>query len=272
MITSPFIAGLAKVVAVGALMAAGAGGIYVVASTQSDEGEPRVVAETPTPSGADTSTPEPGTPATNYDPDLLAPGEMVVHGWVWLDARPVSGDIEAWIDGVLCGTAVSGEAVDDYVTGVSSLRIPAASKAPGCGTPGAVIRFRVAGRDANQSAVWQDGRQLRLDLVAGPSFAQYHGQFRATEPFDQVEPLIGGIPCGYQLNPLMGIGPEYGYHVVVYPESLRPGCGRPGAVVTFRHIARDDQGQGAARVIANLAGSEPWRTDGVVERAGVAVP
>ena len=58
MITSPFIAGLAKVVAVGALMAGGAGGIYIVASTQSDESNTQVVAETATPASAEASTPD----------------------------------------------------------------------------------------------------------------------------------------------------------------------------------------------------------------------
>lgn len=79
MTTSPFIAGLAKFVAVGTLMAGGAGGIYFVSRTNEDSGDRQVVAETPTVSSAETATPTPeplpGTPepATLTDTGYTAP-------------------------------------------------------------------------------------------------------------------------------------------------------------------------------------------------------
>ncbi len=125
MITSPFVFGLAKVVAIGALMAGGAGGIYVVASTQSDEGEPQVAAETPVQTAtapAGTSTPDASTPTEPAGTSTPTPapilsaeqtsGQMWLAGSVWVNARPARVTVRALINGTECAAGKSGGLMD----------------------------------------------------------------------------------------------------------------------------------------------------------------
>jgi hypothetical protein len=72
MTISPFIGGVAKVVAVGTLMAGGAGGIYIVSRTDDGNDATQVVAETATAetATADISTPAPLLP-TPFPPAII---------------------------------------------------------------------------------------------------------------------------------------------------------------------------------------------------------
>lgn len=79
MTMSPFVAGLAKVVAVGALMAGGAGGVYFVASTQDGGDATQVVAETATAETAAAEvTPDAVTPAPVLPTPFPSPIRVVL--------------------------------------------------------------------------------------------------------------------------------------------------------------------------------------------------
>jgi len=85
MISSPFIAGLAKVVAVGALMAGGAGGIYVVSRTDDGSEDQQAVAETPVQTAA-TPPAVTGVPATPTPPRAAAATpDGCPPGWRFVD-------------------------------------------------------------------------------------------------------------------------------------------------------------------------------------------
>lgn len=292
MITSPFVAGLAKVVAVGALMAAGAGGIYVVASTQSDEGEPQVVAETPTPSSADTSTPEltpPGTepvqPADTPTPDATAtamasvwedeqppaPGDpMLIGGSVWVNAHPVgSGTVDALINGKVCVSAeilrLGQGAVQTFF-----MYVPSASDEPGCGETGSVVEFRIDGVTLDQRVEFQGGIHPPVTFTSGPAFTQITGIINLTHDYTRqilVQPMIDGKLCGYDLGGGAFGGPQRGYHVVVYSQELEPGCGAQGKIISLELVLVNDDGSEAPLGVtidavgwesSTMISADPW--------------
>jgi len=77
-----------------------------------------------------------------------------------------------------------------------------------------------------------------------------------------VVPYVGGIVCGEQLD--LYLGPDgWSYQVAVDPEELKPGCGRPGATVTFR-LVTDGQGDGDL-------GASPWETGSLVQRGAIDI-
>ena len=82
-------------------------------------------------------------------------------------------------------------------------------------------------------------------------------------------PLIDGHVCGEQLPwPRGGPSPVVFYEIVVDPVELRPGCGRPGAIVELRvRITSPD-----AETHEASLGSVAWQTDGLVTLPPVPVP
>lgn len=205
---------------------------------------------TPTPSPIPSATPEPTVAAS---PTPVERGMMIL-GRTWVDARPSSADVRAFIGGVECA---SSQQVGTDAGYTFTLTIPAASERPGCGVPGATITFKVGDRDAPQTVTWQSGTTLFETLIAGPPFTLYAGTFTYRGPLAQieVEPLINGVVCGIQLNPPLGEGPTWDFVVVVDPDVLRPGCGRPGVTVTFRLV----RVTGTSRVpIADAAFNGVW--------------
>ena len=97
-------------------------------------------------------------------------------------------------------------------------------------------------------------------MTAGPAFAQYYGeiQFDSSMIPLRVVPYVGDTACGRQSNGFQGVG-SVGYHVVVDPEELQPGCGSDGAIVRFVLVS-----EGNADIDL---GTEQWHANDIVERA-----
>jgi hypothetical protein len=194
----------------------------------------RAVAATPSPTGTATSTETPVAIPT------LAPADrpMTVIGHAWVDGYPGGGDVSAFIGGVECGSGpqLATDAGESF-----ALEVPAAAEKAGCGTPGAVVTFKIGTRDARPTAAWEAGAYLTTTLIAGPPFSLIAGTFTppAGAGYVEVEPLVGGVVCGQQLNPLLGEGPSFDFIVTVEPAERRAGCGTPGAIVTFRFVRVD---------------------------------
>lgn len=77
---------------------------------------------------------------------------------------PLGTVVEAFIAGVRCGEGVVRQVSDQvgvgYVVDVRSEAVEA-----GCGSAGSEIRFRIGGVDAGQTAAFESGSFIRLDLV-----------------------------------------------------------------------------------------------------------
>ncbi|MBI5283662.1 MAG: hypothetical protein HY874_01070 [Chloroflexi bacterium] len=207
-----------------------------------------------------------GTP-TSTDP-------MYASGSVWVDARPASGDVRAFINGKECGSGQSVRMNSEPPDPVPFLVVGIASdeQEPGCGVPGAAIVITLDGRPMNDTVEWQRGLEWRVTLVAGPAFARYSGSllFPETEWETRaprgVKAYVEGVDCGAQIKgtfvPELGEHPpgppEWAYDVVVDPVELRAGCGQAGAEVSLR-LEVDGQPD------IDL-GSVPWQTGSTVER------
>jgi hypothetical protein len=192
-------------------------------------------------------------PTPSAKPDE-ASASMTVWGPVWVDARPAGTTVRAFVGETECASIDSILPVDVYIT-TYHLVVPSSEERDGCGKPGAIITFTVGDAPVDGAAAWQSGGTARLDLVAGPPFARYSGEFTWPDATGTlaVEPLIGEQVCGEQLNPLLGGGPSYGYDVVVDPATLQPGCGVPGATVRFRLVRQEE---GRRTVLADATGGE----------------
>jgi len=207
-------------------------------------------------------SPTAGTPPT---PSAVAgtptPGSkgMTVGGFVWVNARPANSGIivKALVDGIECASGRAVTWVDAYEPLVE-LTIPSAEQQAGCGTAGAKIRFVVDGSTANQEAVWEQGVHQSLQLVVGPEFARYQGTYAypsvTGEPV-RVEPIINGKVCGVDLAAGIGPAERRGYDVIVDPEAVSPGCGRPGANVVLRLAITEF---GVTRVLAIARARVVW--------------
>lgn len=170
---------------------------------------------------------------------------MTVGGTLWVDGRPATGDVAAFIGGKDCGHGTSGRMQSDPPSPVASFVIIVESDAvkPGCGVPGVPITITVDGRAMNETLPWQRGFQQPVSLIAGPAFAEYYGKLKvAPLPIRfAVKAYIGDVPCSNDLSvPLMGVATEIHYDVTVDPAELRPGCGRDGVEVEF-HLEVEGQ-------------------------------
>jgi len=89
------------------------------------------------------------------------------------DYTTVRVQVEALIDGKVCSNGLvlpPGPAVNRYYISVESEAIVA-----GCARPGDRITFRVDGRLANETAVWQAQSLHSLDLTVGSAIPR-HGR------------------------------------------------------------------------------------------------
>ncbi|HWO72661.1 MAG TPA: hypothetical protein VNN21_03810, partial [Dehalococcoidia bacterium] len=202
-------------------------------------------------------------PLTSVDFGLYPmAGVPTFGGGVWKYAQELPDTlapaIRALIDGVDCTMPALRPPGVTY-----RIRVAPALLVLGCGVLGATIRFTVNGELANETAVWQrdsaaelpptfgptllsppgvvppEGAGNRfLELTVGPPFAVYRGEMSrikdgrlvpvTSEEEVAVEAFIDGVLCGTGGN-LTRLGSD----VVVLSEALRPGCGRPDAVVRF---------------------------------------
>jgi hypothetical protein len=180
---------------------------------------------------------------------------MIVGGEVWVDAEPTAGLVRAFIRDELCAEGAAGSPPDGFYPTVT-LTIPPDEERPGCGAPGSVIRFEIDGRPAKQTLTWAAGVGVGLRLSSGPEAAVYSGIVvidGLPPPGFRIEPLIQGKVCGRQVSAFRGEGPRYPYEVLVYPDEVSTGCGRPGAVIEFRAILVDPETESTV-VLADLEG------------------
>ena len=134
-------------------------------------------AETATPGSSPSATPvaTPTTPSVFGFPEQaeLPPSggpdaPMFLTGIFWIDARPASGLVTAYIGGTLCG---EGRTVT-LETSSFIIEVSSASLKPGCGVDGAPVELRLDNRVANETVPWRASYQQPLNIVAGPPFAQ----------------------------------------------------------------------------------------------------
>lgn len=252
MIEQGVLAGLAKVIAVGALTVAAAGGIYLVASTQADDedsaaqiadGALTVEAEA---TSTTTPTAEPDSPTVAPTAEVVifpTPSSdsdtMVIGGWPWVDARPFFGEVVALVGDLECGSSQSGALPDGSSIPIFVIEIASNAQQAGCGVPGAPMTIMLGARAANEMIQWNAGFQQQVTLIAGPSFAQYSGTVRVSAgafPTVQVVPYVGDLVCGAQIDGGFSGLSEWYYQVVVDPVQLKPGCGQDGAEVVLKLV------------------------------------
>lgn len=175
---------------------------------------------------------------------VVTAAPMVISGPVWVSARPAFTTIRAFVGQTECASAESLLGIDTDVTEFTLL-VPSSEEQPGCGTPGATVTFTVGDQPVDTTVSWEAGGSARIALVSGPAFARYYGTFTLArlDGLVEIEPLIAGEVCGEQYSSLRGEGPVYGYAVVVDPEVLKPGCGKPDAAVSFRLVRIDGAGR-----------------------------
>ncbi|TAK68792.1 MAG: hypothetical protein EPO22_02150 [Dehalococcoidia bacterium] len=170
---------------------------------------------------------------------------MVIGGTLWVDGRPATGEVLAYIGGKVCARGMSGFMPSEPPSPVSDFVLIIESDAvkPGCGAPGAPVTLTVDGRAMNETIPWQPGFQQPVSLTAGPAFATYYGRLKIA-PLPArfaVRAYVGDVPCSSDLSaPPWGVAPEIHYYVTVDPAELRPGCGRDGVEVEF-HLEVEGQ-------------------------------
>jgi hypothetical protein len=180
---------------------------------------------------------------------------MRIRGSVWIDARAASVVVAAYVGDQECAQFESGAVPDDY-DAEYSLLIPSADILPGCGEPGATIRFRLDGVEVDQTAVWLERQHIWINLMLGPPFARYVRTFELPPGVDglDIEPLIDGKVCGESL--MMQATEVVIAIVAVHSAERTVGCGTEGAGVTFRLVSRGDDG--TVTVIEELPETESW--------------
>jgi hypothetical protein len=185
--------------------------------------------------------------------------QMLVAGNVWLHGLGTYETVEAFVGLTECGSAQPIQIIDAYDTSYS-ISIAGAVKKNGCAEDGSVVTFTVGGVKADQTVVWHEKAYARLNLVAGGSFDRIGGSVTSPNLSGAlaVEPLIGDVLCGYQLNAFQGEGPEWGFDVVVFSDQIYPGCGHPGAEITLRIVDKDSNAN-VTKVLAMAEETIPWQ-------------
>jgi hypothetical protein len=281
-VITPLLSGIAKVFAVGGLMAGAAGGIYLVAATdESDQQLPESTdsavisasatasAELGTPTPTETTPPTAETPAaaaTSTPPPTPLDEPMLIGGSVWIDARPVLGTVEALIDGKTCASAEVINSGHGPVQ-VFFMEVPSAAQEQGCGNHGRLVEFTVNGLPLNESVAFEEGLREPVLLTSGAPFARVTGKLIvAADDTTQiiVLPVIDGQVCGEDLAGGILGGPERGYDVVVYSDVQQPGCGTIGKTVSLElAVINDDHSEQALGI---SIGTTNWAPNETVSR------
>jgi hypothetical protein len=212
---------------------------------------PATIDATDTPIVA-TATVSPDTPvptATLEDEPTSAPDRMnslptasstsdvmVLHGWMYLDARPARGTVQAFVEGRLCGEGSAAPLADEE--GLFGVEIESDAQQPGCGLPGASVTVTIDGVQVDQAVEWQAGYSEALRLSAGAAVAFYRGTLSVGGELDasaRVVPYVGDVVCGAAAHG--SIWPQdhsrWLFQLTVDPDEVTPGCGQRGADVTF---------------------------------------
>lgn len=166
---------------------------------------------------------------------------MELTGALWADAGLARHGalVEAKIGDRLCARSTGHSRV--YGQTEFALTIPAAEEHPGCGTPGATMRFYIDGRQANERFSWtrsSDEAPARVSLTVGPAFAAYSGTVKTQDgrepPQGLVQAYVDGTLCGELV--WLNYGNEFGWPTkpLILPSAeFWSGCGVAGAEVTF---------------------------------------
>jgi hypothetical protein len=152
--------------------------------------------------------------------------------------------VVAMIGDVVCGEDLTGYPVSDGIEqSLYELFVAPAEKVAGCGTEGALVEFYIDGRKAAQTATWTDGTSTGLTLWVGSDFAGFSGSttcdgspcYSCFSPCQtaNIQAYIGDVSCGGQTPYGWLIGNGYG-PLIVRSADDKPGCGIPGATVTFK--------------------------------------
>lgn len=162
--------------------------------------------------------------------------------------------VVAKVSGVECASTTTGNTWSDgQDQSYYRIEVPPEADVAGCGTEGATVDFYIDGRKANQTGIWANGSENPLAIWVGPDFALFGGQIVCGGSAcyscwqscygSLVEAFIGGQLCGamspYGSLLTGGYGP-----LVVKSEEAQPGCGTPGATVTFK-VSGEDAAQTA---------------------------
>lgn len=194
-------------------------------------------------------------------PDATPPPRrnMIITGSVWIDARPAHVPVEAFAGTERCDESSGGTGTDGHRATAYTLVIYAAESGSRCGREDVVLAIVVDGTPVARDVAWRRDTTLRMDLVVGPRFARYQGEFTMPEDAGgniDVQATVDGVVCGRLLNPLQGVGPRYFYDIVVDPPEVTPGCGPEGALVRFRVVALKDSGE--VEVLSVLPETQIW--------------
>ena len=149
--------------------------------------------------------------------------------------------IEALVDGQECGMA----AARDHGILNFELTILGAGERAGCATQGDLVHFRVGGVPAGETFTWApfiDTPEFQLPghvkhLSAREERAWYWLQGPSDdlpEVGSTVQAVVDGVVCDETVVEDAGLFAAAGFRRLIVPsESIQPGCGRPGATVTF---------------------------------------
>jgi hypothetical protein len=178
--------------------------------------------------------------ATPFDQSVLL-GLAILDG----DYAPPGTVIEASVNGQVCGST----AVPDRPWSGTNYRIVilGAQEQAGCPADGQPMKLRVGGVDVSETPAYTpqvrqtDPGPFIQNLVAMPNHAWYWLQelpVALPPEGTKVEVFVEGMLCGETLlrtQSGMGVPLATGFHRLVVPsESVRPGCGHPGATVEVR--------------------------------------
>ena len=157
------------------------------------------------------------------------------------DRAPPGTVIEALLNGTECGRTQARD--DDELN--YTLDVLGSNERPGCATRADPVRFRVGGVPAATTILWVPFDEIPLpfhviyrNLVAIEQHAWYwFERFEGGLPAEGavVRAIIDGAVCGETAirRPFVGIEVAGFSRLIVPSEEIQPGCGRPGATVSF---------------------------------------
>jgi hypothetical protein len=157
--------------------------------------------------------------------------------------------VVAKIGDVECGqTQIAFPISDGQEQSLYYISVAPAEMTPGCGTEGATVNFYIDVRRANQTGIWTNGAQNRLDIWVGADFAAFSGATLCNGkpcymcfdpcPTALITAYVGDTFCG-SMRPYGYLIANYYGPLTVQSSDAKPGCGTPGATVTFKIDGRD---------------------------------
>ena len=160
------------------------------------------------------------------------------------DFAPAGTLIEAFVHDQECGsTTVPPVPPAGYIGDHQfQLNVLGQSERSGCAVPGDEITFRVGGVPAAEAELFEPttAASRPFTLIALTAMRQHawywYEQSGEDLPADRtsVQAVIDGAVCGEaRIEALPGTGIAGFSRLLVPSEELQPGCGRPGAMVTF---------------------------------------